>query len=569
MTTLIGIGLVLISLVAFLVTVVALGLPWAAGLCRTTRRGMVIRHALWWGLAVLSILVMLINQFTPLGEPTALVVLALAMIASGLIGIMMMRTTTRQSTSFTRSGALLGAGLLAIILTLSLRALGPVTNYDTGLYHLGAISYAEQFATIPGLANVFFAYGYATSQFPLAAAMTWTPMGLEGYRILNLALLLLAAVDLWMRIQDRNRNPGTWVLAAGLSVVVITMVPLADYWVISPTQDASVFLLTVVSGAYLSEALARNRWLPAASTAVIVATSATLIRTTMLGFLLATVLVLFIWALRTRRAPNRGTWHKPMMLTALVAGAGFVVSGARDYLLSGWWLYPLSVLPFDVAWRAPDPINPRLATLGAARNPEDLWAAAQSWSWIADWFTRATRTWELYALLLTWIVAAIVVLWWKPPRRMWLAILPSAFASMFWFLFTPPSFRFAWGPLFTVGTIALGWATWQHLRRNPKLSLWPITATASVLLLIAAVTVFFRVDLTSQTQDVTARWIPISFEVTPVAQADVAAVALPSGLPALAPIGTDQCWAAFPLCSPQLPETLRLRGATLQQGFLP
>lgn len=568
MNMVMGVSVVLASLVAFLALVVLLGLPWAIAMSGRSGRGSVIRHSLWWGFVIVSILALVINQFLALGSSITFIIFGSLALVSGVVGVIGLRARGTSKRALGLPDAFLGFGLVVVVVTLGLRALGPVTNYDTGLYHLGAIQYADQFAAIPGLASVFFAYGYATSQFPLAAAMTWTPMGAEGYRVLNMAILLLALVDLWIRLRSRERNAGTWVLATGLSVVVITMLPLADYWVVSPTQDASVFILTVVSGAYLSEALSRRRWVPAAATAVIVAVSAALIRTTMLAFLLATCVAIVILALRRRQLTDPKSLRIPALLTTLLAGAGFIASGARDYILSGWWMYPLSLLPADVPWLAPDPTGARMATLGAARDPENLWVAAESWLWIQDWAPRAIRSWEFFALALLWTAAILGVIWRRPPRALFIALLPSGVAAGFWFLFTPPAFRFGWGPLFTLGTITLGWVAWLQIQRTPLQVNWVKTGAAGLFLLVCVVTLAVRIDYSAPTQSVTARWLPITFTVTPITQAEVTSLELPSGLPALVPITGDQCWEAFPVCSPQLPETLRLKGATLQEGFL-
>ena len=67
--------------------------------------------------------------------------------------------------------------LAAAVVYLAVAALGPVTNYDSGLYHLGAIRYAADFATIPGLANLYFPFGYGNAEFPLACPARQRSLG--------------------------------------------------------------------------------------------------------------------------------------------------------------------------------------------------------------------------------------------------------------------------------------------------------------------------------------------------------------------------------------------------------
>ena len=177
-------------------------------------------------------------------------------------------------------------------------------------------------------------------------------------------------------------------------------------------------------------------------------------------------------------------------------------------------------------------------------------------------------SWELYAFGVLIIAAVVSVVLFRPPRMLLAAMAPSAVATVFWFTLTPPSFRFAWGPLFTVATIAVGWSLWARARSSETVARDVAVGLSLVLGLTVAATLAFRIDVTSISESRVARGIPIAFAVTPITRAEVVEVTLPSGLTALRPADGDQCWAAFPVCSPQLPETLRFRGQGLQSGFL-
>ena len=564
-----GVLVVLVSLALGVATLALLGLPWATVAARNNSRATVLRHSLWWGFLVTSILALTVNQFTGLGSPTAGATLLGAVIVSGLLGLRALRRAKpSRIRPPARSTWLLVGTVTLFTVVLAFRVLGPVTNFDSGLYHLGAIQYAEQFAAIPGLANVYFAYGYATPQFPLAALMTWSPMGIEGFRALNSLILLIALMDLVIRFVQREKSAGKYVLAVGLSVVAFTMLPLADYWVVSPTQDASVFTLIVVAGAYLSEALSGKRWVPPAATSVVICVSAVLLRPTMIAFAATVAIVVIV--LTVRRRSSWGPQHlgSALVVTVAVSIAAVLVSMLRDYVLSGWWQYPLSSFPFNVDWRAPDPTEARMATLGAARDPSNLWQAAESWSWLPAWWSRAVSAWELYAFAVLVVIALVCVVLFRPPRIALAAMAPSFVATVFWFTLTPPSFRFAWGPLFTGATIAVGWSLWTRSTARSTTVRDTTLGVSLVLAATVALTIVFRLDVSSISETSVARGIPVTFAVTPLTTTDIAEVALPSGLPALTPTEGDQCWAAFPLCSPQLPVTLRLRGQDLQSGLL-
>jgi hypothetical protein len=289
----------------------------------------------------------------------------------------------------------------------------------------------------------------------------------------------------------------------------------------------------------------------------------------MIAFAATVSVVVSALALRRRTSVSSKHLGPALALTITISILALVVSMVRDYVLSGWWQYPLSAVPFDVAWRAPDPTQARLATLGAARDPANLWQAAESWTWLPAWWSRAVSSWELYAFAVLAVMGFVSVVLFRPPRILLVAVLPSLLATAFWFTLTPPSFRFAWGPLFTVATIAVGWSLWTRSKSRNTTSRETALALSLALGTALVLTVVFRLDVSSISEAHIARGIPITYAVTPITTTEIAEVTLPSGLPALMPTQGDQCWTAFPLCSPQLPETLRLRGEDLQSGLLP
>jgi len=566
-----GALLALTTFIGGLLVSIALGLPWAAAITGSRSTTILVRHALWWGFLIAGMAAVAINQFAALSSPPAGAALGLLIVGSVSIGVLLLRRRNVVWGVESVSGPtrLYLVALVAVAALLAVRVIGPVTNYDTGLYHLGAIRYAADYAVIPGLANTFFAYGYATTEFPLSALLSWSPLGSDGYRTLNSILILMMGLDLALRFLQREKSAGRYVLAVGSAVVLFTMLPLADYWVISPTQDASALVLVVMASAYLSEALSRRAWVPAAATAIAIAVAAILIRSTMLAFAGTLALVVVTLAIRRRRQVEPGALRRAAMLSASLTVLALSLAAGRDYFLSGWWQYPLSVLPFDVEWRAPDATAERLATLGAARDPANLWEAAQSWTWLGAWWTRALTAWEFYAVISLVLAGVIAVVVAKPPRAVFLALAPSVVASVFWFVLTPPSFRFAWGPLFTIGTVAIGWSTWQASKRYRSINHATVLGVSAVALLAVTITAAIRIDYGAPTQLREARGLPISYSVTPVVEVDAVDVRLPSGLVALVPTDGDQCWARFPLCTPQLRESLRYRGLTLQEGLLP
>lgn len=567
MTIATGAFLVILTWLIAALALVTAGLLTALTVLRRAPRPTVLRTSLWWGLLITSIFAAGSNVLAPLASAQTAISGVILLLVLGVPGWLLF---LRRRAAWPRFHRTWGTGLLivsAVLVTiyLAFAALGPVTNYDSGLYHLGAIRYASEYAAIPGLANLYFPFGYGTTQFPLAALLTNGPWGLEGYRLLNGLILSLAAFDLILRMIRRRMSPGFFVLAAGLVATWVPMVALSDYWVTSPSQDSVALTLTVVASAYLADAVhGRNGWLGAAATAVAIGGTLTMIRPTLGAYLLGllAVIAILLW----RRSPQARALALPASVVVILGAIALVVTTARDRILSGWAQYPLTVLPFDVPWRAADPTSARDATLGYHRNPEDLWNSIDGWNWVGPWLADRVIKWETYELLALALAAIILLtlaLRRTPQQRRLLmatalTVAPSVAATAVWWLATPPSYRFAWGVLFTLATVPIGWSLWALQGETvpvPKARLLRADALLSVLaipvLLVVAYSALFRLDSAAMDQPGTVDvGIPIPVRFAPVIDVPVSEVKLESGLMLLQPTQSDQCWVNYPLCTP-------------------
>jgi len=462
----------------------------------------------------------------------------------------------------------------------SVAALGPANNYDTGLYHLGAIRYASEFGALTGVANLYFPLGYANSHFAVAGWLSSTPWGDEGYRLLNGLVILLALADLLARWARRPVSPGTWVLTIGLTAAAFPLVSIADFWVTSPTSDSAVLVLSVVASAYVVDALVRRDPTDAGVSLIVVALLVAM-RPTMITFAVGVAVVVF-WVARQ-------SWGQPgtrRMVFRVGVAAGLVAASlgglqlARDRLLSGWLVYPLSYLPLDVTWRAPDPTPFREATLAAARDPAapDQYSVAHSWDWLGPWFVDRWQMWETYLLLGLLILGALA--WWriKPGNRrkrqqvliaMW---LPGGAAVLAWFLLSPPSYRFAWGPLvvFAIGPLVTALADKQTVSGGvSEVTSWIPRVCVAVTVGLVLITFIGRTDYGSMTDE--RVWslgmVSIPYVVSPPPPVETSRVATEGGVEVLIPVEGDQCWGIYPLCSPLQPASLRFISEGLPSGF--
>lgn len=574
----IGAALVLATWLICIAALVVVGLPF--GLRRLDRLTTVrIRQSLWMGLLVITVMLLGMSLVRPLGSGPVLAAVSVGVLIMGAIATLMgLRFRGLADIRVGRAPRRFWLPILLVLIVVSaylaVAALGPVTNYDTGLYHLGAIRYAADYATIPGLANLFNPFGYDNSQFVLGAFLGNGPWGGDGYRLLNGLFVILVLVDLCLRFLGNRRRPGDFVLLIGAGLALVPLVGMADYLVTSPTSDTAVMLLTLVSSAYLVDASTGvSRKAHDAGVALATAVMAFLMRPTMIVFVVLVLVALIILAVR--RPLRSATALLPLAVVSVVGLGGLGLQVARDYLLSGWLFYPLSLHGFSVPWRTLDPAVNREMTLAVARNPVDYVDAAHGWAWVLPWFRRLPLQWESYEILVA-IAITLACLWSARggrglrPRLMLFVMMPAAISVVFWWLATPPSFRFAWGPIFALAAIPSGWALWRAQSTALLRRMAPIVFACGFCILVAYCSLArLHPELCTARAVFDLGPFQVELPIAPVPIPPTIEKVLPTGVILRIPTETDQCWAAYPMCTYFTDTDISYRGQGIAEGFIP
>ena len=574
----------------------------AAGSLARPRVGSVgaVRVTLWFGFAVLVLLALVPNLFVPLVGTSELITLGVVTVLAALAWFVVRRRRSAEAPGggWVRPGWWTLVPITSLVLTLLLLAhhfSGPLTNYDSGLYHLNAIQFAAEYPTIPGLANLQERLGTNVSSFNLGALLANTPWGLDAVRLLVGLFVTLLSADLALRLLDGRRRarrlPGTYVLLLAVMLAVPFLMADPGYWVTSPTADTIAFVMTVVAGAYLADAVT-SRDTTWATVALVTATLAASIRTQLwvFAFLVAGALVVLWWTDPARRGRPR---RRPRVLTlagAIISAAVLATMMVRDVILSGWLLFPAGYAPVPVSWRVPDTTTVRDWLLSWARDPgASPEQALNGWYWLWPWVGRTLDDWAvrgalgLAALALVALLALRRTSPTEGARRQvtgWarlLAVAPALGTLAIWF-WTAPDPRFAWGVLvlsgavpaaFAIGRIAGRLPTLSGLRAPVPLVLVAGFMAAAVLPAAIAGLAQIRGFVADGYEYRTYSFGPVSVvaAVNPVPVPAVEDFLLPSGQRVLVTVGGDQCWAQFPLCRPYADPNLRFRGADVGDGF--
>jgi hypothetical protein len=544
----------------------------------------VVRRSLWWGLAIFVLFILIASLLYPLRSSASLVfVVSLSALVVIFSAVTIARrrihsggALKKRTRNWVSALALFVIACVAVLV--AIRALGPANNYDTGLYHLGAINYAGDFSTVPGLANLLNAFGYSNSIFPSAAFLGNGPWDGNGYRLLNGFVLFLVLIDLALRVLNRSRSVGTYGLIIGTTGMLLPLIAVTDFWVTSPTSDSAVMLLTLVGSAYFVDFVATRKNMVANSAIVILTLTLVIsMRPTMLIFAGTTAILTVVLLIHRRNSliPSALSWAATGV--GVIAAVMGVISVVRDYLLSGWLLYPLSIYPFDVDWRAADPIYLREATLANARDPlaAEYWPVAHSWNWIDEWFIARWSMWETYFVIIGFAVLILGAVVAKRMgqrvrvRALVVSVIPSVVAVIAWFTLSPPSYRFIWGPLFLTFMIPLAFVL--HAIKRDWVQPLLLIAMVGVLGGVSLYTALFRVPYSELTQrgDWRVGPVAITYRYAPAPVPATNSFVTTGGLEFVSPEVGEQCWGAYPLCAVNVGQTVSPRGESIQDGFLP
>lgn len=473
----------------------------------------------------------------------------------------------RATTALTVTVALI---VLGATLYLANQALWTSNWYDTGLYHLSSMSLASEYPTPPGLANLHVRLGASNAHLLIASALDVGPWRGGGQHLANGFVAFLFLVTAAAVILDRT-TPGTprfsrrlavMTIAGGLALVAND----ASTLLASPNIDIStVFIL--FAGA-LCVALAAERqgdahWI-LGGLAALAAALAT--RPQVAPVLAATVVLLwFLLGKQFDRAPLWAGIAPAAVITATIA--------VRQTLLSGYPLYPLTILGIPVDWKVD------AARIDDYREVIGVWARhpgyvdpelVANWSWLRWWVKDAVTQADVWPMLI--VTAALLFLipaaalairggdraWLR--ARAWpatLVIAPALVGLGTWFFSAPdPRFALAW--IWLVPLAGVAWLT-------PDRSWFAAAPLLTVCSFLAA----FSVAAAYASDDplLVRATGPGPFGSHDPPRSFTTTVTTSPGLTVSTPVHDDRCWLA-PLCTPEPVDGLRLRGASIGDGFV-
>jgi hypothetical protein len=475
--------------------------------------------------------------------------------------------------------ALVGVG----VFWLANQALAAATQYDLGLYHLGIVEYALRYPAVPGLGNLQSRLGAGDAHLLFVSLLERGPWASAALHIANGLLAAMLFVEVGRRVAGNWEARATGftfttrlaLLLVPATIVVIGMAPSSR--LSSPNLDFAAFVLVMVGMLYLAECF-EDGFRP---TSVLTATAllALASATRPLYWIEAVVaLVLVSFGLRRGDASERRSvvfraslaWTIPIVLLI-----GWMI---RQAILSGYPFFPRTLFALPVDWRVPASV---------ARSDQDVIAAwardpglppsevLHSWHWLTGWWLQARLRDPALIAPLTLLACFVPALYRQressePARAtnlgpMLAVVLPSLLVLIAWFV-TAPDPRFAFAPIWLIPAALVAWALPAARLRIPD------TAGALLRVLPHALVVASMLGAIGYVAGEGA-FLPVVADGSgplgthPEPKAKVTSFRTRSGLKLLRTTrGTDQCWATF-LCTPYPNSALRLRAATVADGF--
>ncbi len=462
---------------------------------------------------------------------------------------------------------------LAVIIWIANRAMGPLVNGDSGLYHLGSVRWNATYPIITGLGNLHTWYGYNSAYF-LYAAVFEAPVWLEStgfsslpafrgfaYHFANgllLAALSLTLLDsLFALALRRSKVQNTDLFQ---SIFVIFLPYLFFEYASSLANDLGTFSLGVVLGGALCRLLfdhdspEEKSWL---RTNILIFAAAGLsvkLSFAALGGSAAIVaLTSHVGGQRRSRKPivtrAEWKWMIPVVLAAIWIG--------RGYIQTGYPAFPATVGGIPVRWQVPaaNAENERRWISSWAREPyKDPDEVLGRWDWFYPKLKKGLNRLPEFLLPMGIFISSTGSYLLRKrrsrdsaqlpsPAQAGMLIAPAVIAIAFWF-FSSPNIRFVGASFWWLA--ASGIVLNQPSEAAVRRLVWSVTVLALGLFLSLS-----RVN---------GFWISPGLDrgFIPAPAAATSTFLTNSGLVLNVPLEGDRCWDAPIPCSPYPVRNLEL-----------
>ena len=466
--------------------------------------------------------------------------------------------------------------LVLVVAWVANRALGPTALFDTGMYHQPSVAWANAWPAVPGLGNLHGRLAFNSGALLFDAVLDLGPLDGRSLHVAN--GLLVSALLVEACVAARSLKAGS---RAPIDVFTIAIFPAVVHAVVrqdvrSLSTDAAVAALVLVTIRALVDLLAppagERRTAGHIAAVVFLASTAVTVKLSaaVIGASAALVGVWLAW--RSGEESPRGFIARSLPAALLVGGWL-----AHGIVLSGYPLYPATVLGLDVDWRVPlEQARAEAAWVTMSARNLNSNVIYPGMSWLQPWVRGVVVRGDPFVqfTLPVLLVAGLVLAGLRAvPQARWRAAwIPLGAGAAFWVVAAPHT-RMAQGIFWSI--LAVSVIAWVH-ERPGRLRWVPRAAFGIALALLAkqaggaalratdAPFLAAADALLTRPQDGT--WM------APLPLPTVRSITLADGLVVAVPRDDNSCWTLLP-CTPHPSVGLARRrpeltpDASLRWGF--
>lgn len=481
------------------------------------------------GLAIISVIASVISIFMKTALFTTLTLLILSLIYL-FFDRQFVASEVRKMLDNARMISLPGLIMIIVLIGYFLFVIEiPCTNYDTDLYHSHLIKWHENYAAVPGLGNLHERLATNSSWIVLAAAFSFSFLGIMSFNALSHFLLLLIifySVGGVNNLFRKNFNASNWIRTFLIPIFLYSFHYPHLGWITTPSPDVPTVIFTWIFFCFALQIIEEkgsfktNLW-----TISLALISLFLMTIKLSGALLVLFAVyLFVNELLAKKYRNA------IVLSGLVLVilTPFLI---RNVIFSGYLLFPYPAIDiFSFDWKMP------IEKVAETKKVIENWAKFPAWfrnvpkgatldnmsfsQWYDVWL--ANQTMPMLKELLNTIyylsaafLAAIVIYFIALFSRMkqvsnhfnrqksrifaYIIIFIIAAISFIFWLKTAPDLRFGWGIMFAYAGMLLFLPLQiliNYIFKRIKLQFAPKFQTA-VYLLFSAIALYLFIDIYS------------------------------------------------------------------------
>jgi len=466
--------------------------------------------------------------------------------------------------------------LLLAALWLANQAIDAPHNYDSGLYHLASVQWAQSYPIVPGLGNLHGRLAFNSPYFLYVAMLDFGPWFHKSHHLANGILLLVLFAQILLSAFKLLREKDKCQVYDLFHVVLLTPVLslFLSHNVSSPSPDLPIFVLGIVLFACLLHFLVssrdvsrENEYAVFVITTIAVVGTAIKLNFTVLG-IGSSILAISVWIVRNKSAIR--TEFRPWRTLSWITVSMAMIVGPwmmRGVMLSGYIAYPSTMGSFPVEWRIPRESVVDMANWIRtwAIKPNVHWSKVLgNWDWLGPWALRMSRRYFDVVIPLFLAVVGGLTLIYHHVRNygkriqveLWLLLFVPIASLVFWFVASAnPRYASVWFWLLGAGAMSIMVGTFGDSKRPAILH-----TVLSLSICLSVIPLIKRDKFIGPGGN-------SGFYIT--RSAEVETFITRSGLLVYVPLKGDQCWDAPLPCTPHPNAELRLRKeGDMTNGFM-